>query len=103
MRYRPSKKLRNALQVGDGWLTRRQYTLISMYASGRTRAEIILALGISTKTIDHYVREAKYRLGAQTLHHAVAIFAAATQSEDVDKRPSKQADSVGARVNGASQ
>lgn len=47
-----------------------------MYACGKSRDEIAIALFISPRTVDTHVKQARRRLGARTICHAVAILVA---------------------------
>jgi LuxR family transcriptional regulator of spore coat protein len=52
-------------------LTPRQLECLSRIAGGETSAEIGMALGLSKRTIDHYVLHACARLGVRNRTHAV--------------------------------
>jgi DNA-binding CsgD family transcriptional regulator len=47
--------------------------VLSMYASGLKRGEVARELGITPWTVHHHAREARHKLGARTVHQAVAI------------------------------
>lgn len=53
-------------------LTPRQLECLSRIASGKTSAEIGEALGLSKRTVDHYVLNACTRLGVRNRTQAVA-------------------------------
>jgi DNA-binding CsgD family transcriptional regulator len=53
-------------------LTPRQLECLAMVARGETSAEIAHALGVSRRTIDHYVANACARLGVRNRVQAVA-------------------------------
>lgn len=53
-------------------LTARQLECLEMVARGETSAEISHALGISRRTIDHYVANTCARLGVRNRTQAVA-------------------------------
>jgi DNA-binding CsgD family transcriptional regulator len=53
-------------------LTPRQLECLSRIASGETSAEIGAALGLSKRTVDHYVVHACARLGVRNRAQAVA-------------------------------
>jgi DNA-binding CsgD family transcriptional regulator len=53
-------------------LTPRQLECLSRIAGGETSAEIGAALGLSKRTIDHYVLHACARLGVRNRTQAVA-------------------------------
>jgi DNA-binding CsgD family transcriptional regulator len=91
--YRPTRALRNAERVANTWLTARQREVLSMYAAGMARHQILGALNIGKKTIDNHIRSAKLRLGAATLYQAVAMYAMATNLK-ARGRSSKQQSSV---------
>ena len=54
-------------------LSPRQIECLSRIARGETSAEIAVALGLSKRTIDHYVNSACGRLGVRNRAQAVAI------------------------------
>lgn len=98
MSYHPKSKLRNAEPIGNAWLTLRQRQVLELYATGSSRAEIVTKLGCGDKVIDHHIRAAKERLGATTLHHAVAIFAAANALKGRGGPSTRDSNLEGARV-----
>ncbi len=53
-------------------LTPRQLECLAMAARGETSAEIALALGVSRRTIDHYIANTCVRLGVRNRIQAVA-------------------------------
>jgi LuxR family quorum sensing-dependent transcriptional regulator len=53
-------------------LTPRQLECLTRIAAGQTSAEIGAALGLSTRTVDHYVTHACARLGVRNRAQAVA-------------------------------
>jgi DNA-binding CsgD family transcriptional regulator len=53
-------------------LTVRQLECLARIAGGETSAEIATALGLSKRTIDHYVSHACVRLGVRNRTQAVA-------------------------------
>lgn len=53
-------------------LSPRQLQCLEMIAGGQTSAEIAQALGVSRRTIDHYVANACARLGVRNRTQAVA-------------------------------
>jgi DNA-binding CsgD family transcriptional regulator len=53
-------------------LTPRQLECLTRIAAGETSAEIAAALGLSKRTIDHYVTHACARLGVRNRAQAVA-------------------------------
>jgi DNA-binding CsgD family transcriptional regulator len=53
-------------------LTPRQLECLARIARGETSAEISSALGVSRRTIDHYVANAFVRLGVRNRTQAVA-------------------------------
>jgi len=53
-------------------LTRRQRECLARIANGETSAEIGAALGLSRRTVDHYVIHACARLGVRNRAQAVA-------------------------------
>ncbi len=55
-----------------GPLTARQLECLERIAAGETSAEIALALGLSKRTVDHYVTHACERLGVRNRTQAVA-------------------------------
>jgi DNA-binding CsgD family transcriptional regulator len=54
-------------------LTARQIECLQRIAAGETSAEIAAELGLSKRTVDHYVGSACDRLGVRTRAQAVAI------------------------------
>jgi DNA-binding CsgD family transcriptional regulator len=52
-------------------LSERQITCLQLIAEGRTSAEIGRRLGLSSRTVDHYVSHACARLGVRTRAQAV--------------------------------
>lgn len=59
--------------MSDPKLTDRQRECLRLIAEGETSSTIATALGLSTHTIDHYVRRACEKLNARSRTHAVAI------------------------------
>ena len=53
-------------------LSPRQRECLALARYGKTSLEIAFDLGISRRTVDQYVAEAKKRLGARNRAHAVA-------------------------------
>jgi DNA-binding CsgD family transcriptional regulator len=53
-------------------LSARQLECLSRIAAGETSAEIALALGLSRRTVDHYVGTACAKLGVRNRAQAVA-------------------------------
>ena len=53
-------------------LTPRQLECLTRIAAGETSAEIAVALGLSKRTVDHYVTHACARLGVRKRAQAVA-------------------------------
>lgn len=53
-------------------LSRRQVECLEMVARGKTSAEIANAMGVSRRTIDHYVADTCVRLGVRNRTQAVA-------------------------------
>lgn len=62
--------------VSNTYLTVRQYQIMQAYCDGKTVKEIANDLGVTDHTIGGHLYVAKIRLGAATLHQAIAIFAA---------------------------
>jgi DNA-binding CsgD family transcriptional regulator len=53
-------------------LTPRQVGCLSLIAQGKTSIEIAQELGLTRRTVDHYVGDACARLGVRSRAHAVA-------------------------------
>jgi DNA-binding CsgD family transcriptional regulator len=53
-------------------LTVRQVECLTRIANGETSAEVAEALGLSKRTVDHYVLDACIRLGSRNRSQAVA-------------------------------
>jgi DNA-binding CsgD family transcriptional regulator len=53
-------------------LSARQVECLARIAAGETSAEIAASLGLSVRTVDHYIGDACRRLGVRTRSHAVA-------------------------------
>jgi DNA-binding CsgD family transcriptional regulator len=54
-------------------LTEREIQVLTMLAEGKTDGEIALQLCISPKTVAWHAKEMRYRLGASSRAHAVAL------------------------------
>ena len=54
-------------------LSDRQVQVLTLVAEGATDREIARQLSLSTKTITHYVKNIRDRLGARSGAHAVAL------------------------------
>lgn len=54
-------------------LTTREQEILSMYADGLSSTEIATRLWLSTHTVRNHVRQARAKLGARNIPHAVAI------------------------------
>lgn len=64
-----------AVPVANTWLSGRQHQVMTLYSRGRKRADIAQEIGISDRTVDSHVRNTLIRLGARSIHEAVAIVA----------------------------
>lgn len=53
-------------------LSPRQFECLEMVARGETSAGIALLLGVSRRTVDHYIADACARLGVRNRTQAVA-------------------------------
>jgi DNA-binding CsgD family transcriptional regulator len=67
------EEARLAASRGAGALSSREHEVLSLLAKGLTANEIAERLFLSVLTVRTHVRNAKEKLGAQTLSHAVAI------------------------------
>lgn len=54
-------------------LTDRQREALQHRADGLTHRQTAKAMGVTTASVDDHVERIKQRLGAKTLHHAIAI------------------------------
>jgi LuxR family transcriptional regulator, activator of conjugal transfer of Ti plasmids len=53
-------------------LTRRQRACLSFASAGKSAKEVARIVGLKPRTVEHHIEEAKRRLGAHTLGHAIA-------------------------------
>jgi DNA-binding CsgD family transcriptional regulator len=67
------EEARLAAARGAGALTSREHEILALLAKGLTANEIAARLFLSVLTVRTHIRNAKEKLGAQTLPHAVAI------------------------------
>ena len=62
------------MQPDPSWpLTARERQVIGLYADGLTRPEIAKLLGVTFHTVREHTDNARAKLGASTIAHAVAI------------------------------
>jgi len=54
-------------------LTARQRQVLTMYATGRSYAEVVEALGVSRQVVSGVLERARVNLGARTTHEAIAL------------------------------
>jgi DNA-binding CsgD family transcriptional regulator len=57
----------------QGKLTKRQLEILTLYANGFRTAEIMERLFLSRRTVNWHAEWLKYRLGANTVAHAVKL------------------------------
>jgi DNA-binding CsgD family transcriptional regulator len=68
-------------------LTSREKEVISLLADGASSGEIGLALGISSRTVEHHVRLIVRKLGAKNRTHAVVIALRRMKRSFLDHEP----------------
>lgn len=76
IRINLSKRQLNRIPIANTYLTLRQYRILELYCDGYRQSQIAQVLAMNRKTIDSHLERIKERLGASTLHQAIAIFAA---------------------------
>ncbi len=64
---------RNTAPLPNARLTRRELECLRLLAHGEQPKRIAYLLGLTTKTVEHYVTAARRKLGARTTTQAVAI------------------------------
>ena len=70
-------------------LTERELQVLTLVAEGRTDGEIALRLCISPRTVGWHVKEIRYRLGARSRAHAVAL---AMRQGTLSEKPAPEQD-----------
>lgn len=68
-------------------LTERQIEVVQLVARGLSNKEIARALGISTRTVEDHVSNARKRLGKGNRAHLAAWAATRWAGEDTEKEP----------------
>ena len=69
--YRPTRDSRQ--HDGNARLTRREIECLRLLADGEQPKRIAHLLGLTPKTVEHYVGDARRKLGARTTTQAVVI------------------------------
>jgi DNA-binding CsgD family transcriptional regulator len=77
---------------GRARLTRREIECLHLLASGEQLKRVAHLLGLTPRTVEHYVAAARRKLGARTTTQAVAILVAqvAFGGTDVSLKPPAQ-------------
>lgn len=79
------RRQRDRIEVGDSYLTPREYQCIAMYIDGVRPSAMSLMLALSRKTIDSHLRVARERVGAKTLPQLIAMVARADALRERDR------------------
>jgi len=67
------RKAQRQRNIESGHLTVAELSVLSMHSAGLTKPEIAQELGISAHTVREHADNARAKLGASTIAHAVAI------------------------------
>ncbi len=90
------------IAVGESYVTSAEYQVVAAYIDGIAPGLIPQMLCRSRKTIGAQISTAKVRLNAKTIYELIAKVARADALRGRGS-PSNRDDSIGARLNGASQ
>jgi DNA-binding NarL/FixJ family response regulator len=71
-----NKQQANRIPIGSSYVTRREFSILTLYCNGSGQKEAAAKLAAAPKTIDSILLKVKQRLKAKTLHEAIATFAA---------------------------
>ena len=55
------------------YITRREFDVLSLYATGRRPAEIAKELRMNEKTVNGHTQHMRDRLGLRTIHQLIAV------------------------------